>query len=176
MRWTKIAWVVFGLAYIAFVAAMVVTYPSLPQRVASHFDFHGVPDGWMPRRSYALFLAGIGLALPWLLIAATRYLRKLPVSLVNIPNRAYWLTPERRGEVYRTVESFGLTVATGEVLLFLLLHLSVVQANLASPVRLQMSVIWIALAAFLLVIVAALASFYLHFQNVPEKTTGKRAR
>ncbi len=169
MRFNTIAWVVFGFAYTALVIALTLTYPALPERVASHFDVAGLPNGWMPRRSYILFLGAVGLALPWLLIAATRMIRRLPVSMVNLPNKQYWMAAEHRDEVYRATELLGTSLAAGEVLLFLQLHLSTVRANLADPVRLQMPAIWTSLAAFLLAIVIGLAAFYLHFQRVPGK-------
>lgn len=176
MRGKNVAWVVFGLAFVAFAIALAATYPALPQRVASHFDAQGLPNGWMPRRSYAFFMAAAALGLPWLLIAATRLVRTLPISMVNVPHRQYWLAPERREEVYHTTEVAGIWLATSEVLLFLLVHLSVVRANHSDPVVLFMPVVWGGLAAFLLAIVVGLIAYYNRFQRRPGDVSRKNRR
>jgi uncharacterized membrane protein len=175
MRSNRAAWIVFGLAFTAMAVALATTYPDLPERVASHFNLRGEPDGWMPRRSYMLFLGAAGLGIPWLLIAATRFVRTLPPSMVNVPHRDYWMTVENREEVYRATERLGMWVATGEVLFFILVHLSVVHANQVEPVRLPMDTFWAGLAAFLLTLTAMVAMYYLRFLRLPDKAARKRS-
>ena len=90
---------------------MLVYYPQLPDTVASHFSAAGAPDGYSSKQSFltmALVLVGgvllLFAALGWLL-------RVLPPSLINMPNREYWLAPERRlatvAELSRALLWFG---------------------------------------------------------------------
>ena len=51
----------------AALAASVIFYPSLPERVPTHFNLHGEPDGWSGKTSASLALPGL-VALPLLLM------------------------------------------------------------------------------------------------------------
>lgn len=58
-------------------AASAALYGELPERVATHFDLHGTPNGWMSRPWAAFFVPVFGLAI-W---ALTRFApRILPTS------------------------------------------------------------------------------------------------
>ncbi len=50
-----------------------LVYERLPERIATHFDVHGEPDGWMPRAVGAFFLPVFGLVI-W---AIVRYARSV---------------------------------------------------------------------------------------------------
>jgi len=79
----------FWLLVFAAVLEIVYYYPLLPERVASHFDGYGRPNGWSSRDAFiainasvtllmAVLYAGIGFALP-----------RLPEALINLPNKDY---------------------------------------------------------------------------------------
>lgn len=51
-RWDVIALASMGGA----AAASLAVYSDLPERVATHFDIHGTPDGWMSRPWAAAFI------------------------------------------------------------------------------------------------------------------------
>ncbi|HEY8077364.1 MAG TPA: SdpI family protein [Labilithrix sp.] len=53
--------------------ATALVYERLPERIATHFDLHGQPDGWMARPIGAWFLPVFGLVI-W---AIVRYAREL---------------------------------------------------------------------------------------------------
>jgi uncharacterized membrane protein len=53
-----------GLLALAAAAGFSVwAYPQLPAQVATHFDFHGEPNGWSPRLVAAVLAPGLGLLL-----------------------------------------------------------------------------------------------------------------
>lgn len=73
-------------------------YAQLPEVMASHFDARGVPNGWQTKSAFFGVLIGVsviaavvGFGIPMLITA-------LPPQLINLPNKAYWLAPERRSE------------------------------------------------------------------------------
>ncbi|HOW64116.1 MAG TPA: DUF1648 domain-containing protein [Candidatus Paceibacterota bacterium] len=93
-----------AVALLAHLLQWVYYYPKLPMRVASHFNAMGEVDGWASRNHLLLINAGfVGLMfflaflLPWLI-------RFLPISMVNIPNKQYWATPERWPVVEHGIE------------------------------------------------------------------------
>ena len=89
----------------------------LPARVATHFDSAGLPNGWMERDVHLMFSVGLVAFLSALFLLARFSITRLPPSRLNIPNKAYWLAPERRDETVRRVagqvELIGLVVGAG---------------------------------------------------------------
>lgn len=71
-------------------------YPQLPERMATHFGVDGTPNGWMSRNSAALFQCALQVLLPLLFAGIAWVLPRFPNSMINLPNREYWLAPERR--------------------------------------------------------------------------------
>jgi uncharacterized membrane protein len=89
---------------LAVLAALVVGWwlhlrhflPRLPERIATHFDIAGRPNGGMTRaglESFDLLFLAFVLAV---VIGSALLIRVLPVSLINLPNRDHWFAPERR--------------------------------------------------------------------------------
>lgn len=67
----------------------------LPDQVTSHFDAKGSPTGVISQTSFVilmLFCVSLLPALLWLL--AARLIRVCDASLINVPNREVWLSPE----------------------------------------------------------------------------------
>ena len=75
---------------------LVGNYPTLPEQVPSHFDAHGVVDGWMSRDAFVGTMATVYAMTGGLFLVLVQFLPRLPTGVVNLPNRAYWLAPERR--------------------------------------------------------------------------------
>jgi serine/threonine-protein kinase len=113
------------------VARSVTVLRALPPRMASHFDGSGQPNGFMSQGDFFVFYALVGggavalvLGIPWLT-------RAVPPSLINIPNRGYWLTPERLPLVHRKLGAWaGWFAASLTAFLVAVLEL-VLRANLA---------------------------------------------
>ena len=94
----------------------------LPARVATHFGADGTPNAWSDRSdAIALYLATVvGTSLVFLVI--TTLLGVFPPSTINMPNRDYWLTAERREETTRRMTNrmafFGLGLAAFLIAIF----------------------------------------------------------
>jgi uncharacterized membrane protein len=99
---------------IFLVAAIVLTrvlhlawsYESLPKQVAAHFDFSGRPNGYQHKLTFAAISVGVELAMFLLLLAIPSMIHKSPTGAINLPNREYWLAPERRAATVATLTSF----------------------------------------------------------------------
>jgi uncharacterized membrane protein len=67
----------------------------LPERIATHFDGAGVPNGWMSRDGLGAF-DFLFLAFVLAVILGSGFLiRFLPARMINVPNRDFWFAPER---------------------------------------------------------------------------------
>jgi hypothetical protein len=81
----------------------------LPEIVAVHFDASGNPNGFTTREGCRQFMLWFTLGVPVFIVFVTVLIpRLLPPTMINIPNRAYWLAPERTGESLRFLSEQGV--------------------------------------------------------------------
>jgi Domain of unknown function (DUF1648) len=129
--------------FLAFVACAAIfvwfTGSALPGLVASHFGSAGTPNGFMPRGVYIAFMLVFVIGLPLLLVLVTSFALGRPNARINLPNRDYWLAPERRAE---TIDFLRASLRWFGALLVAFLcyaHWLVVRANESQPVQLAQS-------------------------------------
>lgn len=102
MRWPR-------LQLISTAAGLALTIALsffLPDRVATHFDISGNPDAWSSNLTNTILFCGLFLFFTLLFSGIALLLKKIPVSLINIPNREYWFAPERREASVLRVRDF----------------------------------------------------------------------
>lgn len=99
------------LVLIGSVSFLLFSGQSLPPVVASHFAAGGGADGFTPRNAYLGLMAAISVGIPLLLAICNGLLRFVPPSMVNLPNRDYWLAPERKEETYAFLRNHGIYLA-----------------------------------------------------------------
>ncbi|MFY7953795.1 MAG: DUF1648 domain-containing protein, partial [Armatimonadaceae bacterium] len=122
--------------------------PRLPLRLASHFDGAGNPDGWMGRDSSLLFYVGMVVFLGVLFGFLGPWIRRFPDSMVNLPDKEYWLAPERRDQTYRRISDSLAWLGVLCSVLIVALHEMTFRANLQTRPHLG-SGSWILLMVFL---------------------------
>jgi uncharacterized membrane protein len=143
---------------ICFVVALVIAvleaiwyYPITPDPMAVHFNASGVADGWGPKQS---FFSSFGVVFFIMIIifgGFSRLIRRLPDSLINLPNKDYWLAPERRKETYdRITDQMLFFGATSIFLLDIVLFLSL-RANLIPGSGLPAGFLWGILGGFIVI-------------------------
>jgi len=88
------------LLLLAVVAAgqLLHYYPKLPETIAVHFAASGQANGWAGKAGFFPIFAVIEAAIVLLGLAAAFLGERMPASFLNMPNRDYWLSPERREE------------------------------------------------------------------------------
>jgi uncharacterized membrane protein len=126
----------------------------LPDRVATHFNASGAPDGWMTPsglQSFDLVLTAFVLAV---VVGSALLIRVLPAWMINVPNRDHWFAPERRRQSHHRLLVHMLWLACAVVGLLIGVHHLVVLANLqAGPPRLSGIGLISLVAGFLAVLV-----------------------
>jgi uncharacterized membrane protein len=106
-------------------------WSQLPDSMASHYGLSGRADAYMSKEGFFLVVALAGGGALAAIFAAPTLMRRLPPSLINIPNRTYWLANDERREIAieRVADLLGgMGVATA-ALLAITIDL-VMQANL----------------------------------------------
>jgi serine/threonine-protein kinase len=152
------------ICMLAFGATFVVyTARYLPDSVATHFDVTGQADGWMSRVVYIwfalAFLSGLPILIAYLI---TRLSRRLP-QWTNIPNRAYWLAPERRAASMGFLAAQGFRLGCFIVMVTIGLHYTILVANQQSPPVLPMRTFSAVIGAFFIVLTLWVVKFYQRF-------------
>jgi hypothetical protein len=94
-------------------------YSVLPDRIATHFGISGTPDAWGTKTAFFLWYAVTTVFLASVLLWTPRMLSKIPTALINLPNKDYWLAPERKDETIAYIGRGMLLFGSG-TLLFLL--------------------------------------------------------
>lgn len=156
---------IFLLLATGYVAFVWSTRTELPNRVATHFNWQGVPDGWMTRDGLTRFTLALGLGVPLLIIAAFSVARFVPVRFVNLPNREYWLSPGRRAESVAWISRAGLWLACVLMAFMSVVHHFVVQANQLQPPRIDSRSLLIAVALLVTFQVTSIVRIFLRFSK-----------
>lgn len=136
-------------ALLGSVAAFVWwTSRALPETVASHFAQSGAADGFSARADYVATMMVMVVLVPLLPALLPGSLLRGGAGL-NIPNRGYWLAPERRDATLSFVRVHGLWLA-GALALFLgYVHWLTVLANAQKPPALSSGGFYAGLGLFL---------------------------
>jgi uncharacterized membrane protein len=112
-------------------------YPQLPDRIALRYTAAGQADEWIGKKSFlALYLGAAGfiaLVAPCLGLGLSR----LPDSLINIPNKEYWLAPQRRRQAFDLIAQFLCWLAAATLALVLDLCNQLIQAQLGGTAALD---------------------------------------
>jgi hypothetical protein len=149
-----------------------LTSVSLPDVVASHFGADGYANGFMSRGAYIGLMLACAVGLPALLVIVAHFGLGSPNARINLPDRDYWLAPERRAE---TVSYLREQLARFAVVLMGLLcyvHWLVVRANAIRPPRLSTPWINAGLVAFAVFVVIWMRVFLRRFRNRPSSQSG----
>jgi len=153
------------LALIAW--QMAYFYPKLPPFVASHFGGQGHPNGWMSRDVSLIFQLCLLALMLAVFFGIPKLLRRLPVSMINLPHKEYWLAPARAEESLRDFEKrfnlFGLAVIAFQTAVLQLVY----QANISQDPRLPTGPFLALLGAFFVALIFFLAGIFRRFGKPP---------
>ncbi len=158
---------VFAFLCLAIMGEAIYYSPMLPERLATQFGFDGMPNNWEDKSKFIFDLAGFLALLGIAFVAAELILRgiaSVPGGLIFLPNKRFWLAPERRDE---TIADLGGWLRWFLVLTLALMAFNIglaLRANLFDPPRMPDAALWLTIA-YLIVAVAMLANLVRHFYN-----------
>ena len=119
--------VVLGLAHIAYY------HPQLPETVATHFNGRGEADGFSSRNTHSLLMAGIQIGLTGMFFGIGYLIRIMPTNLINVPNREYWFSDERKEQTVIKIRDGMFIVAIGTQLFLIGINHVSTMYNLGKP-------------------------------------------
>jgi uncharacterized membrane protein len=105
-----------------------------PDVMAAHFNLEGNPNRFVPK----LLFFGYEAQTLLVVIAASLVVQVLPLILpagwINMRNREYWLSPERRANTVNRLSSFGAALFTVILIVIQVGFELAVSANLQKPI------------------------------------------
>jgi uncharacterized membrane protein len=138
----------FAFAILIAAYEIIYFYPIMPSPMAVHFNAAGAADGWGPKNYFFITIGGVIALLATLFAGISLLIRVLPDSMVNLPNKAYWLAPERRVLTHKRLA--GQLLFIGAITLLLLdgvLYLSCM-ANIPPASSMPADILWGMLGLF----------------------------
>ena len=157
-------------AYVALISAIIVSFiqlfyhlQHLPDPVASHFRADGQADDTMSRSGYGIFMSALLLGMPLIMVVSAKITNYVPTSMVNMPNKEYWLADGRREATLKEMET--LLIGIGVATQFFLMAISQLTywSNMEGD-NLSMPAFTFVMVVYLAIIVAFTAYVYWRFR------------
>jgi hypothetical protein len=111
--------------------------------VASHFDAAGQVNGWQSREAFCGMYAGIVALLTLLFLLAPLFMGLLSDARLNLPNKDYWLAPERRAQSRAWLADWGFLSGAMTMAFLIGVMRLVSEANAGPRTALSPVMIWL---------------------------------
>jgi hypothetical protein len=132
----RIPWIAFALALCFAIFYFSNTVSSLPPMVASHFDGAGVATAHMTRAFYTKFVFAMGVVFPIALVTLLSVVYSKAGDM-KLPNRDYWLAPERIAQTRALLVAHGVWFGFLMVAMVCYMHWLVLAAHRSVPPQLS---------------------------------------
>lgn len=166
LTFTRMTWlrsIFYPLAGLA-VLQSIYYYPKMPSVVASHFDGLGAANGWSGKGAFFVLYLTIVLLLIGVFEWLPKWVESRPNKHLKIPNREYWMSPERRVTTWAFFRRQMMLMGIANLCLAIFVIQLAILANFEQPPRLHSSVTW-ALGTYFTFFVAWLIHFMLRFKK-----------
>jgi uncharacterized membrane protein len=160
----RVTWSVFVLLLLFAILFVIGTASELPPTVASHFDAAGQPNAFMSRSGYVRFMLSLAVGLPVIVVVILRSVYSRATDL-KLPNREYWLAPERLERTRAFLVAHGVWFGSLMVTLTCSVHWLELGANRQQPPHLSSQSFAAVLIAFLIATLAWIAALMFAFRR-----------
>ena len=132
--------------------------PLLPDEIATHFDAAGQANEWTSKTGFLLTNLAFMIGMAALFFALPAGLSKIPNEWISMPNKDYWLAPERRAATLERVQRWSEWLGVATVALFLGITELTVLANLSTDPALGQG-FWVLFGAYMIFMVGWVVGF-----------------
>lgn len=160
---------IFLFTEVSVLIFILATASSLPETVASHFNAAGVPDGYMPKDFYTMFMLIFTLSIPSIIVGSMTLIDRFPESSINLPNKRVWLSERYKESTFAYLKSHALGMGALIVLFMGYVHWLIIQANRQAPAHLSTEAIMSGLVIFVIVLVGWGIALPLRFMQLPKE-------
>ena len=150
---------------LAGIGSSMVFYLYSPEEVAIHFNARGIADSWASKDSNLILWIGIYLFMTGLYLSFPYILRKTPVRFISMPNKEYWLAPERKGDTISRVSNMLFWFGSALNIFFIILGYIGFKANMLEEVKLNNSTMYTLLGIYFAYIAVWTVQFFIQFKK-----------
>jgi uncharacterized membrane protein len=160
----RVTWSVFFVLLLFAILFVTGTASELPLTVASHFDAAGQPNAFMSRSGYIRFVLCLCVGLP-ILVVAILTLVYSRASELKLPNREYWMAPQRIDRTRSFLVAHGVWLGSLLVVLSCFVHWLELGANRQQPPHLSSHTFAACMIAFLIAMAVWIAALMFAFRR-----------
>jgi uncharacterized membrane protein len=164
----SIAKVLFFAIILAGIAECIHDFSLLPERMASHFSASGMPNGWMTKSQFLIIYAVMLLPAFAVEFWASQSIANKSGVKLRLPNKEYWLAPERRVGTFGYFDGFFAWYGCALLFVEVFAMSLAMRANFDTPPRLPAAPVVSVIAGFVLFNIAAVIAMYRRFM-LPEQ-------
>ncbi len=161
-----VTWLIFIALLLFAIVFVTSTASQLPLTVASHFDGAGRANAFMSRSGYTRFVLCFAVGLPTVVVAVLTAVFSRAADF-KLPNREYWLAPQRIDRTRTFLVAHGVWFGSLLVVLACCMHWLEIAANRAQPPHLSNPLFAAVMVAFLLATAAWVAALLFAFRRPP---------
>lgn len=132
----------------------------------SHFDLMGGANSFTSRSSYLFLMISVVSFICLLTGFLSRFIPSLPDEVINLPNKSFWLSPDRRTESLNYISKWLQWFSVGIAGFICYVHWLVVQANVNTSNQLENAHLYAGLAVMLVAMAVAIVALIMRFRNV----------
>lgn len=165
MRARPVPLILFVLLCLVLAGEAAYFLPMLPDRLATHFDASGRANGWSSQAGFRAIIAVL-IVIFAAMFAGSGLLRRVPDRFMNLPNKSYWLAPDRRDQALAFISDWVRWFLVMAMSLLTLVIGMVLRANLVTLPRMPDHVLWF-LLAYLATTVAMVVVLVRRFRAPP---------
>ena len=121
--------VAMALACAAYAGVLLVAAVTLPEQVPIHFGPGGEADRVVGREEALVTFAVVGAAMAVLMVGLARWMRRAPLTMVNVPHKDWWTaTPAREARLRARLETDLLGIGALTMVLLVVVQAVTVRA------------------------------------------------
>lgn len=163
----------FILVELVVISLILATAGSLPAHIASHFDGAGTPNGFMTKAVYTPFMLVFAAGIPAFIVILMHGLLYLAPDSINVPNREYWLSPERKSATVQFLKGHSTYIGMLTALFVAYVHWLLIRANSLYPPRLSTTLLLSGMGVFVGGLLLWVAWLFIRFKRVPSRYTDR---
>jgi len=168
----RIALAVYVALCIALLAQGIHYYPELPERVAQHFDTQGNPNGWAGKGTLVVMMVFLVAIITVCFVGAGYVIGKIPNDYFSLPNRDYWLAPERKAATIDYLRAWMIWFGSGTLVLILIVMDGVYRYNTDGGAPALGAFFGIAVIGYVVFSIAATVHMLVRFPAAPKEENG----
>ena len=168
MQDARLPKLVFAVLAVGAAIYFSAYYVQMPDVVASHFNGRGVPNGWQTKPAFFGLFAAMGVLAAVLGFGIPRIIASVPPQLINLPNKQFWLGPERLAETVAFLNAYFAWFGCAVFLIMILTFDYAIQSNLHPANPPDVSRMWYILVGFLMYVVVWIIRMFIRFSRAPQ--------